>query len=368
MAVQFTDFLNAPRAPNPFAAGIQGLFSGIEGVQKMRQMAAQTLAKEMEAKYMPQILESQFGLRNAQSELAGAHTDSARQLADINRQKMEFFSNLLRGGNHHQSNHSSNEDIINSGGGRLGAAVVPEGMSADEFASLHPEYASHANRPVSNEYEQSNRPSLEQALTASSLYGLKTKQFKDEEGNTVLETPWGKYKLAGQGITTPMRTANQKRELQNKIREYLLNEVNVPHTGTGSNLGILWDRLKYLLSNDQGAKENLIQGGLAEKLKPEIALTQLGAQGAPITDTSTKHQQEVVSQGWPWLQGLIAQHNPEDVQREIDRRHNELIGNVANITAGKPVKSSGGMIRIKNKKTGETKMVSRSEAEKLGVY
>ena len=112
-------------------------------------------------------------------------------------------------------------------------------------------------------------------------------------------------------------------------REYLQDKVSMPpeYSGTGASYHMIMDR--YLAGNgDKAAQERLIQAAVAEKLVPEYSGFQLMSQGQRATIPALDHQQDAIRQGWPKAARLITRNLPPELQKEAERRHNEIVKGV----------------------------------------
>jgi hypothetical protein len=148
--------------------------------------------------------------------------------------------------------------------------------------------------------------------------------------NPYLRSPEQQQNLRIKGATEQAANkANLTTGLSDVAREELQNTVSMPkeYTGTGASYNLLKDR--YAAQNgDESAKERLIKAAVAERLVPEYAGFQLMSQGQRGTVPALKHQQEAIRQGWGNASHLITNNLPPELQKEVERRHNEAVKNV----------------------------------------
>lgn len=112
-------------------------------------------------------------------------------------------------------------------------------------------------------------------------------------------------------------------------REFLQNKVSMPerYMGTLGSYNMIRDRA-LAQKGDEAAKERLIQAAVSEKLVPEYSGFQLMSQGQKATVPALKHQQDAIRQGWPRASHLITNNLPPEIQKEAERRHNEIVRQV----------------------------------------
>lgn len=145
-----------------------------------------------------------------------------------------------------------------------------------------------------------------------------------------LMSPQESQNLKNQGS---MQQAAQKKNLEtgayNVTRENLQNKVSMPepYLGNDASIQIGKDVLSAKLG-DKEAKERLIQAATANKLVPEYAGAQLGSMGIKSTKYGLDSQNEAIRQGWPRFTQKIMDHLPADIQKEAERRHNEIVRNI----------------------------------------
>lgn len=113
------------------------------------------------------------------------------------------------------------------------------------------------------------------------------------------------------------------------VRERLQNVVSMPkeYMGAFGSLSQTKDRLASQLG-DKAASERLIQAALAERLLPEYAGAQLQSQGIRSTVPALEHQRQAIRQGWPNASNFISGNLPPELQKEVERRHNEAVKSV----------------------------------------
>ncbi len=134
-------------------------------------------------------------------------------------------------------------------------------------------------------------------------------------------------------IATDLKNAANKNNLttgaSDVSREFLQNKVSMPqeYMGITGSATMGKDILAAKLG-DKDAEERLIQAAVAEKLVPEYSGFQLMSQGQKATVSALKHQQEAIRQGWPTLSKKITNNLPANLQKEAERRHNEIVKNV----------------------------------------
>lgn len=134
-------------------------------------------------------------------------------------------------------------------------------------------------------------------------------------------------------LRTDLKNAANKNNLATGAadisREFLQDKASMPeeYLGIAGNLAMAKDILSAKLG-DKEAAERLIQAGVAEKLVPEYSGFQLQSQGQKATVHALEHQQKAIRQGWPLLSKTLVRALPSNIQKEIERRHNQAVKEV----------------------------------------
>lgn len=130
-----------------------------------------------------------------------------------------------------------------------------------------------------------------------------------------------------------IKQASQKKNIDTGVsdiaRESLQNIVSMPkeYMGAFGSAKMTKDRIAAGLG-DEDAKERLIQAAVAERLVPEYSGFQLQSQGQRATVPALAHQQQAIRQGWPHVSKALSGYLTPDLQKEVERRHNEAVKKV----------------------------------------
>ncbi len=176
-----------------------------------------------------------------------------------------------------------------------------------------------------------------------------------------LMSPQQEQSLKIQGAT---RQAAQKSNLttgsSDVIREYLQDKVSMPksYMGLFGSVSMAKDRT-LAQKGDKAAAERLIQAAVAERLVPEYVGAQLQSQGIKGTVPALQHQTSAIRQGWPKASHLVTENLPPELQKEVERRHNKIIGNVNKRRTG--FLESGGKRSNVNEQPKEPQRFSMSD-------
>lgn len=123
--------------------------------------------------------------------------------------------------------------------------------------------------------------------------------------------------------------SNLKTGSSDVARESLQGKVSLPkeYMGFLGSAQVLKDRIAAS-RGDAGAKERLIQAGVASRLVPEYAGFQLQSQGQQGTVPALEHQRSAIMQGWPHALHKTVNNLTSEMQKEVERRHNLAIRDV----------------------------------------
>jgi hypothetical protein len=187
-------------------------------------------------------------------------------------------------------------------------------------------------------------------------------------------------KQRGTAATGTTRTRLQQADLANIQRKYLSSNEQ-PYYGEGSIRNVRRDINRYKVTKDPDEKkrlfEKLTKSGAAVKILPEYAVTQLLGMGSgKPSEAAIMRQEKALSMGWPETLQFEMNNVPSEIIEGINKRHNQYQSDLTNLATKKVEKGfreyglsneDKEMIEIKNKNTGETKMVTKEEAQKLGA-
>lgn len=134
-------------------------------------------------------------------------------------------------------------------------------------------------------------------------------------------------------ISGAIQQAAQKKNIETGgsdiSREYLQDKVSMPeeYMGAFGSIKMLRDRA-LAEKGDEEARERLIQAATAERLVPEYSGFQLMSQGQRATVPALAHQAEAIRQGWPHVSHFVTNNLTPELQKEVERRHNEIVKGV----------------------------------------
>lgn len=178
-----------------------------------------------------------------------------------------------------------------------------------------------------------------------------------------------KLKIAGE-----LKTAANKNALTTGAsdisREFLQDKVSMPqeYMGAFGSASMSKDMIAAKLG-DNDAKERLIKAAVAERLVPEYSGFQLSSQGIKPTVSALQHQKEAIRQGWPLASHQITNNLPPELQKEAERRHNEIVKGVNK--SREAFYNSGGKERPNFSNQSKPKSISWSDikhtAQKRGL-
>lgn len=163
-----------------------------------------------------------------------------------------------------------------------------------------------------------------------------------------LQSPQEKQQMQ---ISGAVNQAAQKKNVDTGAsdiaRESLQDVVSMPkeYMGLFGSTKMAHDRV-LAEQGDEEAKERLIKAAVAERLVPEYSGFQLMSQGQRATVPALQHQQEAIRQGWPMLSKHIVGNLTPELQKEVERRHNEAVKQVNKLREG--YLSSGGKNRAES--------------------
>lgn len=145
-----------------------------------------------------------------------------------------------------------------------------------------------------------------------------------------LMSPQDSQNLKIQGdLKTQANKSNLATGSADVSREFLQDKVSMPqeYMGAAGSFSMSKDMLSAKLG-DKDARERLVKAAVAEKLLPEYAGFQLQAQGLKPTVSSLNHQKEAIRQGWPILSQKVTNNLPPELQKEAEKRHNEIVKSI----------------------------------------
>jgi hypothetical protein len=133
------------------------------------------------------------------------------------------------------------------------------------------------------------------------------------------------------GITSSVRTQAQKRDIFNTAREEIARVGSMPdrYLGAMGDATILKDIGHYNLATDPIKKkeigDNLVRAAVSDKIAPEYAMVQVGAQGNNLTVEAGKQQEKAIKQGWPKFYKRYLNNLPRELQAKAKEEHDRLI-------------------------------------------
>jgi hypothetical protein len=243
-------------------------------------------------------------------------------------------------------------------------------QSAEQAKKMYPNYAADIDQALQNEFAG------KQGISASFNSDTGAFEFNfggpSGQGGANANAP-----VVSEGAIRSMPTGATQSQIQQMGRANVLRElyepIKMPFIGEGSNLALREARNLYKQSGDEQAGEQLVQAALAYKLLPEMAISQLAAQGITSpTQTAIEHQKEAIMQGWPELGNLQINNLPKELQERVNELYSEKLDEATEaenefIAAGHPIKLPNKELSQAAKSLGVTMSQVKASAKRRGI-
>lgn len=243
-------------------------------------------------------------------------------------------------------------------------------QAAEQAKQIYPQYAKDIDQALQNKFAGS------QGISAT--FNPDTGAFGFNVGGPAGNSgASANAPVVSEGALRSMPTGASLTNAQQMGRANVLREVyeniKMPFIGEGSNVALREARNLYKQTGDEQAGESLVNAALAYKLLPEMAISQLAAQGITSpTQSAIEHQMKVIMQGWPELGNVQTNNLPKELQERVNERYTEKLDEAIAaeqefIAAGHPIKLPNKELEHAAKSLGVTMSQVKASAKRRGI-